>query len=56
MKMIISNICPICNKYIEQEQKHQYTINRHGKRKYKQYFHEVCFNNLQKVVDNTDNK
>lgn len=43
MKMMISNICPMCGEYVEQEQKHDYTINKVGKRKVKQFFHTECF-------------
>lgn len=43
MKMIIINICPLCNEYVSQEQPHEYTINKEGNRKVKYFFHSECF-------------
>lgn len=43
MKMIIENECPFCGEYINQEEPHEYTINKEGKRKVKQFFHSKCF-------------
>ena len=42
-KMIINNTCPFCGRIITQDEPHEYTINKEGKRKVKLFFHTSCF-------------